>query len=73
MFVRNFQMTLAATGTLDMKAKVHYICTLVRGEFLLQFDLLSADVENTDTTLTVEYLIKGLACFFLSIRLKKSM
>ena len=52
-------MTLAATGTLDMGANNNYLCTLVRGESLRQFDLLSADIENMDTYLTVDYLLKG--------------
>ena len=46
LLVQNFQMTLAATGTLDIEAKVQYLCTLVRGEALCQFNLLSADVKN---------------------------
>ena len=31
LFVQNFQMTLEATGMLETEAKVHYLCTLVRG------------------------------------------
>ena len=52
LFVRNFQTTLAATGTLETEAKVQYLCVIFLGEALHQFDLLSADVENTDTSLT---------------------
>ena len=48
-----------------MEAKDQYLHTLFRGEALCQFDLLPADVENTDTSLTVDDLIKGLAWFFL--------
>ena len=51
-------MTLASTGTLDMDTKIQYICTLVHEEALLQFDLLSAEVENIET-LDVDYYIKG--------------
>ena len=43
-FVLNFNMTLAASGTLEAGAKYQYICTLVCGEALRQFDLLSAEV-----------------------------
>ena len=32
LFVRNFNMTLAATGTQDTDMKFQYLCTLVRGE-----------------------------------------
>ena len=34
LFVQNFQTTHEATGTLETKAKVQYLCTLVRGEAL---------------------------------------
>ena len=63
LFILNFDMTLAATGMLDMDEKIHYLRTLVRGEELCQFGLLSADVENTET-LNVDYYIKGLALYF---------
>ena len=53
LFVWNFNMTLAASGKLEMDAKVQYIRTLVHGESLRQFDLLSADVEG-ENPLTVE-------------------
>ena len=39
--------------------KVIYLCTLVHGEELRQFDSLSADVEGTDN-LTTEAIILGL-------------
>ena len=44
LFVCNFNMTLAASGTLEAGAKVKYLITIVRGEAFLQFDLLSDDV-----------------------------
>ena len=44
LFVQNFKMALATTVTLEMNVKVNYFCTLVRGESLLQFDLLYAHV-----------------------------
>ena len=31
LFVRNFQMTIAATGMLETEEKVQYLCTLVCG------------------------------------------
>ena len=64
LFIRKFQMTLVATGMLETEAKVQYICTLVRGEALHQFHLLSSDVENTNTSLNVDDLLKGLAWYF---------
>ena len=29
LFIRNFNMTLVATGTLEMDVKIQYLCTLV--------------------------------------------
>ena len=46
-FVLNLRMNLAVTGPPDIDAKIQYLRTLVRGEALRQFDLFSADVENT--------------------------
>ena len=53
-------MTLAATGTLETEVKFQYIFMFVRGEALHHFDLLSADVKNTETPLEVYNLVKGL-------------
>ena len=64
LFVRNFQMNLADMGTLETEVKFWYLCMLVRGEALRQFDLLSADVENIDTFLIMNDLLKGLVCYF---------
>ena len=44
--------------------KVQYLCALLHGEALRQLDLLSADMENTDTSLYVDYLLKGLSWYF---------
>ena len=60
-FVRNFNITLAATEMLDTDAKVQYLHTNFRGEALYQFDLLSTDMKNADTPLTVDSLTKVLA------------
>ena len=59
--MQNFQMTLEAAGTLETEAKVWYICTLVRGEALRQFDLVSSDTRSTETLLDVDGILKGLA------------
>ena len=63
MLVHNFNVTLAASGTLDAGAKYKYLCTIVRNEALRQFDSLSADVEGAET-LNIDYSIKGLAQYF---------
>ena len=56
-------MTLTASGTLGVGAKIPYLRTLVCGEALRQFDSFSGDVESTQT-LKVEDIIKGLARYF---------
>ena len=56
-------MTLAPTRTLEMDDNIQYLCTLVHGEALNYFDLLSSEVENKET-LNVDYYIKGLALYF---------
>ena len=60
LFVCNFNMTLAASGTLEADAKYKYLFTIVRGEALHQFDMLYVDVESVET-LNVDYIIRGLA------------
>ena len=60
LFVRDFNMTLAASITLETDAQVQYICTLVHVEAVYQFDLLSTEMEGTKP-LTVENIILGLA------------
>ena len=59
-FVRNFDTTLAASETLEVDANFQYLLTIFRGESLRQFDLLSADVESTET-LNVDYIIRFLS------------
>ena len=66
LFMKNFNMTLTSTGTLNMDSEINNLCTLVRGEVLHQFDLLYADVENTET-LNVDYYIRGLSFYFLPV------
>ena len=66
LFVRNFNMNLAASGTLVTGAKTQYLCTLVRGEALIKFDLLYADVEGANPK-TVETIILGLAFYFYPV------
>ena len=49
LFVRNFSMTLVVSGTLEMGANIQYLCPLVRGKVLHNFDLFSADMEMMET------------------------
>ena len=43
---------------MDMDMKVQYLCIFVYVEALRQVDLVSDDVENTNTSLTVDNLLK---------------
>ena len=56
-------MTLKVTGTLEISAKVQYICTLVGVEAIRKSDSLSADAKSANT-LTVEDIILGLGLYF---------
>ena len=60
-------MTLADTGTIETEAKVQYLPTLLFGKALHQFDLLYVDVENKNSSLDVDYLLNGLAWYFLPV------
>ena len=73
LFVQNFNMTLAASGTLATGAKIQHFHPLVHGEALCQFDLLFSDMEGTNP-LTMENIITGLALYFspVSSLLKKN-
>ena len=74
LLILNFNMTIEATWTLDMDAKIQYLRPPFRKEELRQFDLLSADVENTET-LNVDYYIKCLAVHLFPVNylLKSAM
>ena len=68
LFVHNSNTTLAESGKLDSDANFQYLCTIVRREALRQFDLLSADVEPTET-LDTDCIIRGLAQYFYPVNL----
>ena len=44
LFVRNFNMTIAASGTLEADEIFQFLFNIVHGEALYQFSLFSADV-----------------------------
>ena len=60
LFVWHPQSIFADTGTLETKAKVQYLSTLVCGKSLCQLDLLSDDAKDTETLLDVNYILEGL-------------
>ena len=64
--MRNFNITLAASGTLEDGAKIQYLRTLVRGEALRKFDLFTDDMEGMNP-LTVETIILGLYSYFFPV------
>ena len=71
LFISNFNMTLEASGTLAADVKVEYLCMLVHGESLRQFDAFSSELGST-TPENVMYVIFGLSTyFFLLIRCQK--
>ena len=47
LFIRNFSMNLQASGIFAASANIQYLCTLVSGEVLYQFDRLSVEVGST--------------------------
>ena len=53
LFVSNFNVNIEALGLLLPGTNMKFLCTLVRGEELRQFDTFSAEVEST----TPEYLM----------------
>ena len=69
LFVRNFNMNLAAAGTLEAGVKYQYLRTIVCGEALYQFDSLSDDVEVTET-LNVDYMFRSLSQYCTPLNMK---
>ena len=63
---KDFNMNLAASGTLETNMNVQYIYMIVRGEELRQFDLFYDDVEGMEP-LTAEAIILGLAAYFFQL------
>ena len=64
--MHNFNITLAASGMLEVGVKVQYLRPLVRGYALGQVDLLTADVESTNLLILVN-IIKGLARYLFPV------
>ena len=52
LFIRNFQITIQASGTITTGTMIWYMLTLVRGKALRQLNTLSVDLGST----TSEYL-----------------
>ena len=65
-YVSNFNITPAASGMLGNYMKVQYLCTLVHGESLHQFDSISSDMEGTNH-LTVETILSMFVVYFFPV------
>ena len=66
MFIRNFNMTLKASGTLKSSAKIQCLCTLTRGEEVHHFDMLSSELGSA-TTENLTSVILGLGMYSFPI------
>ena len=63
LFIRNFNMTLEASGKLVASLNIQYLRTLVCGEALSQFCTLSHEVGST-TSEHLKSIILGLGTYF---------
>ena len=68
LFIMNFNMICEASGTLLAGANIQYLCTIVCGEALLQFDTLSAEVGST-TSENLKSVLFGLGAYFFPVNL----
>ena len=66
MFIRNFNMTLKASGTLKSSAKIQCLCTLTRGEEVHHFDMLSSELGSA-TTENLTSVILGLGLYYFPV------
>ena len=66
LFIRNFNMNPEASRTLRSDAKTQYLCTMISGEALHQFDTLSAEV-GIVTPEKLTSIILGLGTYFYPI------
>ena len=68
LFICNFNMTLAASGTLEAGARYQYLRNIVCREVFHQFEFLSADGESAES-LSVDYIIRDLSHYFPPVSL----
>ena len=68
LFVCNFNMALEVSGTFKSGAKIQYIFTLVHGEILHRFDVLSAEVEGATPVTLASIVLVLVTYFFLLMR-----
>ena len=63
LFVKNFKTNIEDSGTLAANADIQYLCEILRGEVLCQFDTLCAQVGIT-TISHLNPVILGLGTYF---------
>ena len=63
LYLRKLKMMLEAAGTLATNVKLHYICTLLHGQALQQFQTFCVQVKNT-TTAHLNLIILGSCKYF---------
>ena len=68
MFVRNFNITPAASGTVEVSAKYQYLRTLVCVKVFRLFDFFTDNVECTQT-LNIDDIIRDLTQYFSTVKL----
>ena len=62
----NFNITLNASGMFVAGVNIQYLCTLLPGEALRQFDMLSAEVGVTNPEILTSVILGlGTYCFLL--------
>ena len=73
LFIRNFQMTLGASGALTASAKIQYLSKLLCGEVLGKLDMLPVEVGSTSAThLNHILLVLGAYVFPINALSKKN-
>ena len=68
MFVCDFQIMREDLVVLTTIAKIHYMCTMLRGEALFQLDTLYVEFGSTTTTHLNRIILGYGTYFFLLIR-----
>ena len=63
MFIKNFKITLEASGTLSANAKFQYLHTPLRGESLHEFDTFCIQIKRMTIT-HLNQVILGLVTYF---------
>ena len=66
LFISNFNLTLETSGMLLDRVNFQYLCTLVSGEALLQFDTLLYEVEITISE-NLKSIILGFGTYFFPV------